>query len=245
MTGAAILAARGAIRSGAGLLTVHAPRSLEQVIHAAIPEALVDADANDSYFTGASLSSSYNAIGIGPGLGVHPASGAGMWRLLDEWRGRLVLDADALNIMASEPGSAGRLPAGSVLTPHAGEFERLAGRSASDFDRLNKLINFATRHRLHVVLKGAHTAVATPDGRCYFNTSGNPGMAKGGSGDVLTGVIAALLASKMPVEDAVLAGVYAHGVAGDMAARVHGERGMTSGDVAGMLGKAWRWCERR
>ncbi|MDR0545029.1 MAG: NAD(P)H-hydrate dehydratase [Odoribacteraceae bacterium] len=245
MMGAALLAARGALRSGVGLLTLHVPRSFEQVVHAAAPEALVDADADDCCFTGARVSAAYDAVGIGPGLGMSPESAGGLWRLLEEWSGRLVLDADALNLVAAEPGGADRLPAGCVLTPHAGEFERLAGRSSNDFDRLNKLINFATRHRLYVALKGAHTAVATPSGRCYFNTSGNPGMAKGGAGDVLTGVIAALLAGGMAVEDAVLAGVYAHGVAGDLAAREHGERGMTSGDVAAMMGKAWQWCERQ
>jgi NAD(P)H-hydrate epimerase len=244
MAGAALLAARGAIRSGAGLLTVHVPRPLENLVHGMIPEALVSTDASEEYFTGIDAPPARVALGIGPGLGTAPETAAALWRLLDRWQGPAVLDADALNIVASTPGGMDRLPPGLVLTPHAGEFERLAGKATGDFDRINKLINFAARHRQHVLLKGAHSVVATPDGACYFNMTGNPGMAKGGSGDVLTGVITVLLANGMPPLDAALAGMYAHGLAGDMAAERHGERGMTSGDVADALGEAWRRCER-
>ncbi|MDR2130890.1 MAG: NAD(P)H-hydrate dehydratase [Odoribacteraceae bacterium] len=243
VAGAALLAARGVVRAGVGLLTVHVPRSLKEMMHVAVPEALVEVDKGGC-FTGVEMSSAYGAIGIGPGLGVSPDSALGLRRLLADRPGRLVMDADALNIVAREPAGVESLPAGAVLTPHVGEFDRLTGKAADDFERLNKLINFASRYRLYVVLKGAHTAVATPGGACYFNMSGNPGMAKGGTGDVLTGVLTALLASGLPVEDAVLAGVYVHGLAGDIAAAEHGERGLTSGDVADALGKAWRQCER-
>jgi NAD(P)H-hydrate epimerase len=213
------------------------------LVYAAVPEALVDADEDVACFTGVEPRAAHGAIGIGPGLGVSPASAVGLWRLLSGWRGRIVLDADALNLVVREPGGVKRLPAGAVLTPHVGEFERLAGKAGNDFDRLNNLITFATRHGLHVVLKGAHTAVATPDGACYFNMTGNPGMAKGGSGDVLAGLLTGLLATGMPVTDAVLAGVHVHGLAGDIAAAEHGERGMTSGDIAAALDKAWRRYE--
>jgi NAD(P)H-hydrate epimerase len=243
MMGAAVLAARGAARSGAGLVTVHVPRALKGVLHAAVPSALVEADAHALHFTGVRETARYGAIGIGPGLGTGVGTAVGLWRLLEWWRGSIVLDADALNIIAATPGGVDRLPPGAVLTPHSGEFERLAGKSGNDFDRLNKLINFATGHGVHVVLKGAHSAVATPGGECYFNMTGNPGMAKGGSGDVLTGMITALLASGMPVLDAVLAGVHVHGLAGDIAAAKHGRRGMTSEDIAAALGEAWRSCE--
>ncbi|MDR1273353.1 MAG: NAD(P)H-hydrate dehydratase [Odoribacteraceae bacterium] len=243
MAGAALLAARGAARSGAGLLTVHVPRSLKNLVHGMIPEALVSEDASEFHFTGLDAPPARAALGIGPGLGTAPGTAAGLWRLLERWQGPAVLDADALNIVASTPGGMEHLPPGLVLTPHQGEFERLAGKAGNDFDRINKLINFAVHHRQHVVLKGAHAAVATPDGACYFNMTGNPGMAKGGSGDVLTGVITALLANGMPPGDAALAGVFAHGLAGDVAAERHGERGMTSGDVADALGEAWRRCE--
>ncbi|MDR0766635.1 MAG: NAD(P)H-hydrate epimerase, partial [Odoribacteraceae bacterium] len=142
MMGAALLATRGAIRSGAGLVTVHVPGAHARLVHATIPEALVDADTDDARFTGVTLTPPPDAIGVGPGLGVAAETGAGLWRLLEEWRGKLVLDADALNIVA-RAGGVERLPAGCVLTPHAGEFDRLAGKSSSDFERLDKLINFA------------------------------------------------------------------------------------------------------
>ena len=130
-----------------------------------------------------------------------------------------------------------------MLTPHPKEFERLAGKSVNDFDRLNKLSTFASLHQVYVVLKGAHTVIASPGGECYFNMTGNPGMAKGGSGDVLTGIIAALLASGHAPLDAALVGVYAHGLAGDYAAEMQGMRGTRAGDIADKLGLVWKKME--
>ena len=243
MQGAALLAAKGAIRSGAGLLTVHVPRALKSNLHLGVPEALVDADRDENCFTGVADLSRYDAMGVGPGLGVTPETIKGLRELLERWKGRCVLDADALNILAGDPERLKWLPEGAILTPHPKEFERLAGKSVNDFDRLNKLLIFAANYRVYVVLKGAHTAIATPEGECYFNMTGNPGMAKGGSGDVLTGMITALLANGLPPLDAAIVGVYMHGMAGDMAAERHGMRGMTSGDIAEALGEGALWAD--
>ena len=154
-----------------------------------------------------------------------------------------MLDADALNLLAADSRLLELLPDGAVLTPHSKEFERLAGKSVNDFDRLNKLSTFARLHQVYVVLKGAHTIIATPEGECYFNMTGNPGMAKGGAGDVLTGVIAALLASGHSPLDATMIGVYAHGLAGDLAAEEQGMRGTRAGDIADKLGWVWKKME--
>ena len=243
MMGAAVLSAKGAIRSGTGLLSMHVPRKLKEMIHLSVPEALVEVDRNEFYFSGVDDLSRVQAVGIGPGIGTSPVTAEGIRQLLSVWRGKIVLDADALNLLASNPGLLELLPEGAVLTPHPKEFERLAGKSVNDFDRLNKLSTFARLHRIYVVLKGAHTIIATPEGECYFNMTGNPGMAKGGAGDVLTGIVAALLASGHAPLDAAIIGVYAHGLAGDLAAEEQGMRGTRAGDIAEKLGLVWKKME--
>ena len=243
MVGAAILAGGGAVRSGTGLLTLHVPRALKETMHLAVPEALVEVDRDESCFTGGECLDKYRAIGIGPGLGMDEKSRAGLFNLLTNCKGAMVLDADALNILAANPEWLSLLPTGAVLTPHPKEFERLVGKSQNDFDRLNKLSTFAGLYRVCVLLKGAHTVIATPTGDCYFNMTGNPGMAKGGSGDVLTGVITALLANGLEATEAALVGVYVHGMAGDLAEARFGQRGMRSGDLVDFLGQAWRRLE--
>ena len=243
MMGAAILAAEGALHSGVGLLTLHLPRSLKKIVHLAVPEVLIEEDVNENCFSRIFDWSKYRVVGIGPGIGTSTETAFGLERLLKDWKGRMVLDADALNLLAADARLLKLLPESAVLTPHPKEFERLAGKSENDFDRLNKLSIFAEKYNVHVVLKGAHSVVATPEGKCYFNMSGNPGMAKGGAGDVLTGIITGLLASGMPVPDAVLTGVFVHGMAGDLAREEMGVRGMKSGDIIAFLGKAWRKLE--
>ena len=243
MMGAAVLAAKGAIRSGTGLLSVHVPRKLKEMIHLSVPEALVEVDRNEFCFSGVDNLSRFQAVGIGSGIGTSPVTAEGIRQLLSVWRGKIVLDADALNLLAADLGLLELLPDGAVLTPHPKEFERLAGKSVNDFDRLNKLSTFARLHQVYVVLKGAHTIIATPEGECYFNMTGNPGMAKGGAGDVLTGVIAALLASGHSPLDAAIIGVYAHGLAGDLAAEEQGMRGTRAGDIADKLGWVWKKME--
>jgi NAD(P)H-hydrate epimerase len=151
----------------------------------------------------------------------------------------LVLDADSLTILSENPTWLAFLPKGTVLTPHPGEFTRLAGKTSNSFDRLDVLRSFCIKYSLNVVLKGAYTVVCSPLGNCYFNPTGNPGMATGGSGDVLTGLIAGLLAQGYNPTEACILGVYLHGLAGDVAAEITGYEALIAGDIVANLGKAF------
>jgi NAD(P)H-hydrate epimerase len=151
----------------------------------------------------------------------------------------MVIDADGLNILAQHPQWMELLPAGTILTPHPKEFDRLAGDSNEGFERHRKQRAFAEKYGVIVVLKGAFTGIATPDGRYWFNTTGNPGMATGGSGDVLTGLITGLLAQGMEALDAALTAVYLHGLAGDLAADASSQEALIAGDILKFIGKAF------
>lgn len=243
MMGAAVLAAKGALHSGVGVLHCHVPGCGGDVMQVAVPETVLDLDGGEACVSGVEGLERYDAVAVGPGIGRGEETAVALKRLLTEWKGRLILDADALNILAEHPEWLVHLHEGCLLTPHVKEFERLAGKCANDFDRLNKLLTFAAQYRVHVVLKGAYSAVATPDGRLYFNMSGNPGMAKGGSGDVLTGVLLALAANGLEMEDVACIGVFAHGMAGDLLREEHGMRGMTAGLLAEGMGRVWSKLE--
>lgn len=238
--GAAILASRACLRSGAGLLTTHVPGNGFLVLHGAIPEALVSIDAADDYFSTLPDIEGFTAIGAGPGIGMAPETQGALKLLIQQTRVPLLLDADALNIIAENKTWLAFLPAGSILTPHPKEFERLSGPVNNHFDRLEMLKTFALRYKLYVILKGAHSALATPEGNIYFNSSGNPGMATAGSGDVLTGVILGLLSSGYPARDACILGMWLHGKAGDAAAKKQSQESMIAGDIIENLGKAFK-----
>lgn len=243
MMGAAVLAAKAAVRSGIGLLYCHVPESGRDIIHGAVPEALLDIDESQRRFSGVYDTERYDAIAAGPAIGKGPEMVDGLRRLLTEWRGTTILDADALNILSEHRDMLELLHNGCILTPHFKEFERLAGKCRNDFDRLNKLSIFASRYHVYIILKGAHSVVATPDGKYFFNMSGNPGMAKGGAGDVLTGVLLGLASNGLKPLDVALIGVYAHGLAGDLVAGQYGMRGVCAGEIAEGMGKAWRRLE--
>ncbi|MDF1576201.1 MAG: NAD(P)H-hydrate dehydratase [Bacteroidales bacterium] len=240
MMGAALLAGESCLRSGTGLVTLHIPKFGYSIVQTAFPEAVVSIDQSDILFSEPPDLSPYSAIGIGPGLGCKPNSAKGLKLLLERVGVPLVLDADGLNILSRHPDWYPLLPAGTILTPHPREFDRLAGESRDSYERHLKQREFARRYQVVVVLKGAHTGIASPDGRYWFNTTGNPGMATGGSGDVLTGLITGLLAQGIPSLDAALAGVYLHGLAGDLAAEASGEEALIAGDIILFLGDAFR-----
>jgi NAD(P)H-hydrate epimerase len=183
----------------------------------------------------------YNAIGIGPGIGTDPATKQALSNLLKNRKTPMVIDADALNLIAADPEMLQRLPEKSVLTPHPKEFDRLAGISSSGYERLQKQLEFSQKHKVIVILKGAYTSIAFPNGHISFNSTGNPGMATAGSGDVLTGILLSLLAQNYTPEDAALLGVYLHGLAGDFAAEEFSQQGMIAGDIIQSLGKAFRF----
>ena len=238
--GAALLSAKACLRSGAGLLTVHIPGRGEQILQTAFPEAMVDLDQHQDHFSSVSGIKAYSSIAIGPGLGQHPDSVKALEQLLQVVEKPLVIDADALNLIAANKDLLKRIPPRSILTPHPKEFDRIAGESTNSYERLKKAQAFATDHQLCVVLKGAYTAICTATGNVYFNNCGNPGMATAGSGDVLTGIILALLAQGLEPETAAVSGVFLHGTAGDLAAVYRSEESMIASDITDMLGKAFK-----
>lgn len=243
MMGAAVLSARAAVCSGVGLLYCHTPVKGGDILQITVPEAILDWDDSDYKFTGANHLERYDAVAVGPALGKEEETARGIRELLTQWRSLTILDADALNILSEHKDWLSLLHEKCILTPHVKEFERLAGKSKNDFDRLNKLSTFASHYRVHIVLKGANSVIATPDGCLFFNMSGNPGMAKGGAGDVLTGVLLALAANRMVLPDLLIAGVFAHGLSGDLVAEEQGYRGVCAGRIADGMGKAWKRLE--
>jgi NAD(P)H-hydrate epimerase len=238
--GAATLAAGAALRSGAGLVTVHTPLTAVLPLQAALPEAMVSPDQGTEFITSAPDMEKYDAAGIGPGMGTDPDSCRALKTILESAQIPLVLDADALNIIAQDRRMLKLIPKQTILTPHPGEFRRLTGKDLNDYQLLEMQIAFAEEYNCIVLLKGAHTSVAMPDGRVFFNSTGNPGMATGGSGDVLTGILTALLAQGYDPVQAAIAGVYLHGAAGDVALRVHSEEALIAGDILMNLGRAFR-----
>ncbi len=234
MPGAAVLAAKAAMRGGIGKLTVHTVKSVCQTLAIALPEALHHPDDNEQYVSRIdwnSLPDNITAVALGPGLGTHKQTVSAMKDILDTVKSPLVIDADALNMLAENKTWLAFLPPCSILTPHFAEFERLVGKSSDDFDRLDRAKQFAQRYSVILVLKGHHTVVTLPDGRQFFNTTGNSGMATAGSGDVLTGLLLSLLAQGYTPEHAALLGVFLHGAAGDAYARDNDSRTLIASDI--------------
>ncbi|RYU96973.1 NAD(P)H-hydrate dehydratase [Emticicia agri] len=232
MIGAAVLSTRACLRSGVGKITVYAPECGYAILQTAIPEAMCLTDANKAFLETLPKLDNYQAIGIGCGIGTAPKTAGLIEEVLKQVKVPIVIDADALNIIASDKKLLALLPKGAVLTPHPKEFQRLIGKKwENDYEKLALLEDFAVSHQCIVCLKGAFTAVALPDGTIHFNSTGNAGMAKGGSGDVLTGMILALLAQGYKPEEAALLGVYEHGLAGDRAAQLKGTTAMIASDI--------------
>lgn len=237
--GATVLASKGCLRAGVGLLTAHVPRLGYSIVQTAVPEAMVSIDPHDSMFTEFPDLLQFSTIGIGPGIGLKHNSQKALHELIEKAEVPMVLDADALNILSEDKEWLKKLPANSVLTPHPGEFRRLAGDSRNSWEQLEKQKKLARENNVIVLLKGAFSTVATPDGKLYFNSTGNPGMATAGSGDTLTGIILGLLAQKIAPADAVVSAVYLHGRAGDLAAAKKSEEALIAGDLTEFLGDAF------
>lgn len=233
--GAAVLGASAAIRSGIGLLTVHIPACGYQIIQTSVPEAMASIDTQQNIFSSPPPMGHFAALGIGPGLRTDSETVVALAKVLKQFKKPMVIDADALNMISANRELLELIPEGSILTPHPKEFERLAGTWANDFERLGLLRRFSKELKSIVVLKGAFTSIACPNGNIYFNATGNPGMAKGGSGDVLTGILTALMAQGYPSRDVALLGVYVHGLAGDIAAVELGLEGMTATDLVNRI----------
>ena len=230
-TGAALLAAEACLRTGVGLLTAHLPKDALLPMQIYLPEAMTSIDKSETHCTEIDDIIPYTAIGIGPGLGKDYETETFLKKIIQEATQPLVLDADALNIISENPTWLSFLPDNTILTPHPKEFERLFGKTNNSYERLELQRKMSVTHNIIIVLKGAHTAITFPNGTCFFNSTGNPGMATAGSGDVLTGMILSLLAQRYTPQEAALLGVYLHGKAGDEAAKEIGENSMIARDI--------------
>jgi ADP-dependent NAD(P)H-hydrate dehydratase / NAD(P)H-hydrate epimerase len=237
--GAAVIGAEAALRTGIGLITCHTPLCGVEILQSSIPEAMVIPDQNERHITHVAGTDVYSAVGAGPGIGTDPETQIALHDLLCECKKPMVIDADGLNILSLNPDWLSLIPEGAILTPHPKEFERLAGKSGDSYLRLTKQIEFARDHRCVVILKGAHTSIATPDGKVFFNSTGNPGMAKAGSGDTLTGIILSLLSQGYKPEEAAILGVYLHGLAGDIAVEASSYESIIATDIINNVSKAF------
>ena len=236
MMGAAILSAKACMRSGAGLVTVYTADGTQAVIQSSFPEAITSTEKDFEI-----LFLKKSAIGIGPGIEVSEENTTMLRTIISSYPGQLVIDATGLQILAAYTHllQQRKLPP-AILTPHKGEFERLFGKTANDFDRMNLAAEKAAELNCYIILKGHHTLIVCPDGTKFFNTTGNAGMATAGSGDVLTGMLTGLLAQGYATLDACLLAVYLHGKAGDIAAEKISQEAMLAGDIIDCIGEAYK-----
>lgn len=240
MAGAAVLSAKACLRSGVGLLTIHTASRNNSIVQTSVTEAIVQPDLYENIFATPVDTDIYQAVAIGPGLGQEPETALALSEQLNLCMNPVILDADALNILSDHRDWLAFIPKGSILTPHPKELDRLVGICHNSFERLNKARDLAANLKSYIVLKGAYTAIINPEGKCFFNPTGNPGMATGGSGDVLTGILLSLLAQGYKPEEACKLGVYVHGLAGDLAAKNKGTISMLAGDIIEYLPTAWQ-----
>jgi NAD(P)H-hydrate epimerase len=245
MMGAAILSARAVVRAGAGLVTSHIPRFGAEIIQSAVPESLLSIDQSDEIFTDYPSLERFSAIGAGPGLNKNTDSRKALIRIFAECKVPLVIDADALNMLSEIENWKYNLPEGCILTPHPKEFERLFGSFSDSYSRLMAQMKFSKEKKCVIVYKVAYTCITTPEGYVWFNTSGNPGMATGGSGDVLTGLILGLVAQGYSITQASIMGAYIHGLAGDLAAGQKGQHGLIASDIIDNIGTVFSVLEKK
>jgi ADP-dependent NAD(P)H-hydrate dehydratase / NAD(P)H-hydrate epimerase len=238
--GAAILSSRACISAGAGLTTSYLPACGYEIMQATVPESMVLIDDDQFHLTGyPSNLEIFEAAGIGPGIGLNDDTSLMLKSFLKTFKKPLVLDADALNIISRRPKFLSYLHPDTIITPHPREFDRLFGPSDTDKSRFEKAVKAAVQFHIIIILKGHFTGIFYPDGRVSFNTNGNAGMAKGGSGDVLTGIITGLLAQSYTPVTASSLGVFLHGYAGDLAAASYSEESMSPSDLIRCLGKTF------
>lgn len=235
MIGATQLAAKAVLKAGAGKLTVHTASSANDILQISVPEALVNTDLAQDYCSTFPSLEPFTAIGIGPGLGMHTATVNMLQTLLKQNKKPMLIDADALNIIGNNPEFLDDIPMGSVLTPHLGEFQKLTGKVNATPDAHTKMKALAKRTQSVIVLKGAYTTICSPDGNFYINSTGNPALAKGGSGDVLSGLILGLLCRGYTALEASLIAVYTHGATADEWAEKNGQESLLASDLLHLL----------
>lgn len=240
MGGAAVLAAKACLRTGVGKVTLHVPKCNNVITQISVPEAVVQLDPEETGFSEPIDTEDFNALGIGPGIGQTETTAIALIAQLRRTQCPIVADADALNILANHRAWLQQLPKGIILTPHPKEFDRMNGHSGDSYERLTKAINLAKRQQAYIIVKGHYSALCLPEGNVIFNPTGNAGMATAGSGDVLTGIITALLARGYKQAEACIVGMYLHGLAGDLAAKNVGMESLVASDIIKYLPQAFK-----
>lgn len=237
MSGASILSARGALRSGVGLLSIATPSCNRLIVQTSSPEAMLIEFGKDNVgdISRCLDTSKYETLVIGPGLGQTNQGLFHFKKLLQQIKQPIVLDADGINYFSKLSEKEQILPKGSILTPHFKELERLIGKVNNHYERIQKTIDLCKRLNSYVVIKGKYSVIVAPDGNCYFNPTGNPGMATGGSGDVLSGILGSLLSQGYSSLESAIFGVYLHGKAGDLAKEKFGETALIASDIIDSL----------
>lgn len=244
MAGAAVLATRACLRSGVGKVTAITPKKNYDIMQIAVPEAVLQMDHEETAFTEAVDTDGFDALGIGPGLGRQETTAIAMIAQIRRAQCPIVADADALNILASHRAWMQQLPKGIIMTPHPKELDRLTGSPANaDYERLHRTCELAKSLQAYIILKGHNSALCLPNGNVFFNPTGNSGMATAGSGDVLTGIITALLARGYHQQNACMVGMYLHGLAGDLAAKELGKESLVASDIIDHLPQAFQYLE--
>ncbi len=240
MAGAAILASKAYMRAGAGKLTLRTQETNVATMHTAVPEVVLDVEPKSNFFSQTFDAMNFDAMGIGPGIGTEPATAQAFIEQLRLTRSYTVIDADAINILGSHRGWIQQLPRNCILTPHKKELFGLISSTRNCYEELERTRELAIKQQLYIIIKGANSIIVTPEGKCHFNPTGNPGMATAGSGDVLTGIILSLLAQEYSPLSACMLGVYLHGLAGDIAKETYEEEGLMASDIIEALPKAFR-----
>lgn len=237
--GAAVLNAKACLKTGVGLLTMYIPKCGYEILQSTIPEAMLICDHNHKLISKSIPLDHFNAIGLGSGLGTHHKTTKLVKEILRTVKIPLVIDADAINSISQNKSWLDFIPANSIFTPHAKEFERLVGIGTDEVEIKNLQIEFSKKYAVFIIRKAHQTCISTPVGKCFINSTGNAGMAKGGTGDSLTGMITSLLAQGYSSEDASIAAVYLHGLAGDIAAAKTGEYSLLASDLIDNIGNAF------
>lgn len=240
MAGAALLAAKACLKAGVGKITLHTPIKNNDILQIGVPEAILQHDENETIFTTPENTDNYQAIAIGPGIGTDKRTALAFIEQASHADIPMLIDADGINILGGHKGWISQIPANTIFTPHAKEMQRLGICNTDSYSTLLEAINMAKQHKFYICLKGHYTAICTPSGNVYFNPTGNSGMATAGSGDVLTGIILALLAQHYNEFDACVLGTYLHGLAGDIAAKELGEHSVTASTIIQYLPHAFK-----
>ncbi|HIF13937.1 MAG TPA: NAD(P)H-hydrate dehydratase [Bacteroidetes bacterium] len=241
MMGAAILASRACLKAGVGLLSCYIPSCGYEIMQKSLPEAMVICDESDTHINSVPEKVyEFKTLGIGPGLGTNTHTEQAIIELLKRSKANMLIDADALNLLSKNTENYKYINEKHILTPHPGEFKRLVGPWINDYEKIEKQRSFCIKHSCTIVLKGANTSICTPDGKIFFNSTGNPGMSTAGSGDVLSGLITGLLSQAYTCTEAAILGVYIHGLAGDLALTKESHESLIASDIIDYFGKAFK-----